>query len=236
MPEDRIVFIVGSPRSGTTWLHNMMSDHPQVVPLTARDFGFPDLVHEEAGVDQPVNETGAFLNYSPQHIKAVIERMRKAHPGKWLVEKTPTHALLLERIFRLYEQAKIVHIERDVKATLASYVCHLLARRALSAADNGWYWQHASNMIEAIHRAMREYKHDRRVYWIDYEELCHRQEAVLAGVCSFCGISVDAVPAIVARWPARCANDATVTNLTTHQRALLDKYARGLREYEYCPV
>jgi len=97
MPEDRIVFIVGSPRSGTTWLHNMMSDHPQVVPLTARDFGFPDLVHEEAGVDQPVNETGAFLNYSPQHIKAVIERMRKAHPGKWLVEKTPTHALLSTR-------------------------------------------------------------------------------------------------------------------------------------------
>ena len=33
-----LIFIIGAPRSGTTWLWGLLTSHPDVVPLVREDF------------------------------------------------------------------------------------------------------------------------------------------------------------------------------------------------------
>ena len=123
--EERLVFVVGSPRSGTTFLGEALGGLPgfvdlgEVKPLKAI---VPELValrEEEAAV----------------RVRRVLERTRRLALVRGLraVEQTPEMAFLVGAALRAYPRARVVHLVRDGR----DVVCSLLERGWLRAGKGG---------------------------------------------------------------------------------------------------
>jgi hypothetical protein len=123
--EERLVFVVGSPRSGTTFLGTALGSLPgfvdltEVTPLKA---AIPGLV------GRPEEETA-------RRIRRILERVRRLALVRGLrgVEQTPETAFVLGAALRAYPQARAVHLVRDGR----DVVCSLLEKGWLSAGRAG---------------------------------------------------------------------------------------------------
>jgi hypothetical protein len=123
--EERLVFVVGSPRSGTTFLAGAIgavpgfADLTEVTPLKA---AIPSL----AGLPE--------ADAAPR-IRAILERVRALTLVRGVrgVEQTPETAFVLGAALRAYPRARAVHVVRDGR----DVVCSLLERGWLSAGRAG---------------------------------------------------------------------------------------------------
>jgi hypothetical protein len=123
--EDRLVFVAGSPRSGTTFLAGAIgavtgfADLTEVTPLKA---AIPSLVA------LPRSEQAA-------RIRAILERVRTLALVRGVrgVEQTPETAFVLAAALEAYPRGRAVHVVRDGR----DVVCSLLERGWLSAGRGG---------------------------------------------------------------------------------------------------
>jgi hypothetical protein len=124
-PEERLVFVTGCPRSGTTFVAGALGSQPgfvdlgEVHPLKA---AIPTL----AGV--PEREA------APQ-LRRVLERVRRLGLAQQLrgVEQTPEIAFVLSAALAAYPAATAVHVIRDCR----DVVCSLLERGWLTEGRTG---------------------------------------------------------------------------------------------------
>ena len=111
--EERLVFVVGCPRSGTTFLGSALGSQP----------GFVDL--------DEVTPWKAALPSSPgpEELRRILERVRLLGLASGLrgVEQTPETAFVLPAALAAYPRAQAVHSLRDGR----DVVCSLLER--------GWF-------------------------------------------------------------------------------------------------
>jgi len=164
-----LVFIVGCPRSGTTWLQRLLAAHPQI--KTGQESQLFDYIGPQlqrwkrdmvaagggrGGVGLPCyfNEP-EFLDILKRHLGSLLAPMlEQLKPVQFFLDKTPGHALFVPEITALLPQAKIIHLARDPRDTTAS----------LLAASRGWgskwapdsarkavrmWWQHVSSVRKA---------------------------------------------------------------------------------------
>ena len=124
--EERLVFVVGSPRSGTTFLAGAIGAHAGVRR--------PERGDAAQGGD-PRARRAARAARPPSEIRRVLERVRRLAlvPGLRGVEQTPETAFVLGAALRAYPQARAVHPLRDGR----DVVCSLLERGWLSAGRGG---------------------------------------------------------------------------------------------------
>jgi hypothetical protein len=112
--DDRLVFVFGSPRSGTTFLAGAIGSLP----------GFADL-----GEVNPLK--AAIPDVSAAEIRAILDRVRRfGLVGSCrAVEQTPETAFVLPAVAEAFPRATLVHAVRDPR----DVVCSLLERGWLSA-------------------------------------------------------------------------------------------------------
>jgi hypothetical protein len=123
--EDRLVFVFGSPRSGTTFLTGAICTVPSFVdlgevrPLKAAIPQLVKLPEREAAVE----------------LRRVLERVRRLSLVRGLrgVEQTPETAFVARAALQAYPPARAVHLIRDGR----DVVCSLLERGWLSADRGG---------------------------------------------------------------------------------------------------
>ena len=135
-----LVFIVGAPRSGTTWLQLLLSQSDRVctsnethlfswyldslfrtwddMKNNSRSVGIHHLIDEDAyfGMIRDLADTILYKIYSAKPSATVC------------LEKTPGHALSWRNILRVFPESRFLHILRDPRAVVAS----------LSSAGKGW--------------------------------------------------------------------------------------------------
>jgi hypothetical protein len=120
--EQRLVFVVGSPRSGTTFLGTALGSLP----------GFVDL-----GEVAPLKAAipGLYGRDGAARIRAILDRVRRLGlvTGLRAVEQTPELSFVLPDALRAYPEARAVHIVRDGR----DVVCSLLERGWLGAGRTG---------------------------------------------------------------------------------------------------
>lgn len=155
---ENLVFIVGCPRSGTTWLQRLLATHPQI--QTGQESRLFEYVGPQCRLwRQDVASTGRggtglacyltepeFLTAQKNHLASLLAYLLKdVAPGQIFLEKTPAHALFVPEIHALLPAAKIIHLVRDPRDTVAS----------LLAAGKGWGQDWAPR---SAHRAARMWR------------------------------------------------------------------------------
>jgi len=136
------VFIVGTPRSGTTWLQRLLVSHSDILGGKESAFfiGFQGAFNNILQKNEKRRES-LLLEYWQE--AALKEKMHdlwmetfsgfvKEGVGDVFCEKSPSHALHIEAVNMILPAAKIIHIIRDSRSTTASML----------AASKGWgkYW------------------------------------------------------------------------------------------------
>jgi len=116
--DERLVFVFGSPRSGTTFLAGAIGSLP----------GFADL-----GEVNPLK--AAIPEVSANDIRTILDRVRRFGlvGSRRAVEQTPETAFVLPQAAEAFPRATLVHALRDGR----DVVCSLLERGWLSAERGG---------------------------------------------------------------------------------------------------
>lgn len=159
--DDRFVFVVGSPRSGTTFLAGAIGSGP----------GFVDL-GEVPPVKAAVPELATLApEEAASRLRRILVRSRRVGlvGGVRPVEQTPEMAFVVRAISLAYPEARVVHIVRDGR----DVVCSLLEKpwlrpEQVQADDAGVpYGAYARFWVEPDRREEFERASDaRRAAWV----------------------------------------------------------------------
>ncbi len=199
--DKQFVFIIGAPRSGTTWLQAMLGAHPAVctfgemqlynfytLPWTVAwrtqikfgDFnGLPTVWSEE--------ELYEFLR---EFVDRVYSRVINTKPtANIILDKHPGYSDGTEHINRLIPGSKFIHIIRDGRDVVASML----------AASKGWGKIWAASDVETaasvwkrmVVGAREAGRCGDRYLEVRYEELLSKGVTVLKRVFDFMGVQTE---------------------------------------------
>lgn len=121
--ERRLVFVVGSPRSGTTFLAGAVGGLPGFVDLG-------EVAPLKAAIPRLYRSTDA-----AEQVRRILDRVRRLGlvTGLRAVEQTPEVAFVLPAALEAYPEARVLHIVRDGRDA----VCSLLERGWLAEERAG---------------------------------------------------------------------------------------------------
>jgi hypothetical protein len=220
------VFVIGSPRSGTSILTWCLGRHSNLISTEesdwlgdfAADVSARHLIgtrrgeHSQlgslnvsrdalmAGMGEAIDRTllahaharglaqlrdVAQFGVDEADISFLLMRTEHDRKRRW-VDGTPEYSLHVMGLYKLFPQAKFIHIARDVEAVVASILrFHHVGGQALAADANEAYthWYARAN---ACHRAESALGGD-VVHRVRYAELIADPQSVLRGVLSFLG-------------------------------------------------
>lgn len=136
------MFVIGSPRSGTTFLGESLGAQPgfvdlsEVTPLKA---ALPELI--TAGEDE-----------AARRLRQILERVRRLALARRqrAVEQTPEMSFLASAALRAYPSARAVHIVRDGRDVVSSLIERGWLKESRGAADDAGlrYGAHARFWVE----------------------------------------------------------------------------------------
>ncbi len=200
--QDRLLFVIGSPRSGSTMLARMLGAHSAIfsrpephllTPLA--HLGYYDNV-ERAPYDhlQAQMSVREFVNELPggeqDYLKAcraytdyLYAQILEPRGKRFFLDKTPAYALVLPFIARLYPKAKFVVLTRHPLAVFSSF--------ANSFFDGDYQVAQAHNpllnrYVPAIARFIRG--KPAPLIHVRYENIVKQPEQELPRICEFLGI------------------------------------------------
>jgi Sulfotransferase family len=208
-----LVALIGAPRSGTTWLQNLLGADPAVVsPQETSLFSRFVAPLDESwrwgmrGTDDDwarrrfiglgaVLTEDEFTTLVRGFVQDALGKVLALKPGASLVvEKTPGHSQCVELILRYAPQVRFLHIIRDGRDAAASLV----------TASKGWgsSWGAPSTVARAAQMWVNHVEGARRAgaigpyHEIRYEDLRGADAAGrLVEIFTFCGLPIDAADA-----------------------------------------
>jgi len=112
----RPIFIVGSPRSGTSILGKILRAHPAVVYL-----GEPRLIWKHGNEQRSdVLRAEHASNLIASSVRERLLALGQSQDGLRLVEKTPQNALRLEFVDRIFPDCLVIHVIRNGRSAVPS--------------------------------------------------------------------------------------------------------------------
>ncbi len=201
---ERMIFVIGPPRSGTTLLMRMLGAHsqiytraePHLLPPLAH-LGFYDTV-DAAPFDhlQAAQAVREFVAELPQGEQDYLDACRaycdvlygrmlaaRGRGKRFFLDKTPANALILPFVSRLYPRAKYIVLLRHPAAIFSSY--------ANSFFDGDYEAARRFNpILNRYVPAMARFLRERAVPMVvvRYEELVQNPEAEMRKVFEFVGV------------------------------------------------
>ncbi|HTU56863.1 MAG TPA: sulfotransferase, partial [Polyangiales bacterium] len=200
--QDRLIFVISPPRSGSTLLQHMLGSHSQILTypephlITPLAFlGFYDIV-DKAPYDH-INAAEAiklfvqglpggeadYLAAVRSYTDTLYGRMLSTSDKRYFLDKTPGYALVLPFLTRLYPDAHYIVLTRHPLAIASSY--------ANSFFDGDWLAAHMFNPIvnryvPAIADLLRT--PPKHLLQLSYEQLVRDPQTELSALCTFLGL------------------------------------------------
>ena len=203
--QDRLVFVIGSPRSGSTLLARMLDAHSEM-GAPAEPHLLTPLAHlgyfenvERAAYD-PVITRGAirelvaslprgeesYLEALRAYTDSIYRQLLEQTGARRLVDKTPAYALVLDFVARLYPKARYVVLTRHPMAIWTSFV------NSFFDGDDEAAHRHnplLERYVPAIARFLREQPVP--IHHVRYEELVADPATHLERICDFLDLSFE---------------------------------------------
>jgi hypothetical protein len=203
--DKQFLFVVGAPRSGTTWLHRMLAQHPDVASLNAELTLFSSYLapvvarfsdearHRDSGEWEqglPVLFTPDEFQFGMRELTGLTySRVLAGNPeATHILDKHPAYALHMPLIGRILPSSRFVHIIRDGREVAVSMMS---ARKRLGfgageikGACRDWatHVRTASGDGAALGPS--------RYLEVRYEELMARTGTLLQRVFDFAGLPI----------------------------------------------
>ncbi|HEB87950.1 MAG TPA: sulfotransferase [Deltaproteobacteria bacterium] len=208
--QDRLVFLIGSPRSGSTLLSRMLGAHSAVfapeephliTPLAY--LGYYESV-ETAPYDPIITRQAAralvaslpggeatYLSALRAYTDAIYRGLYEGHGGGGLIlDKTPAYALCLDFLERLYPEARYVVLTRHPIAVWSSFVDSFFDGDDRIAHDHNPLLE---RYVPAIARFLRTTKIP--IHHVQYEDLVRNPEDNARAIADYLGLGFE--PAMV---------------------------------------
>jgi len=211
-----LFFVVGAPKSGTTWLQKALDAHPQIVcageghfadnfatqltKLYREYFGRQAIVAKHVYEGNPYYLAASTEDFDFMVMCFVLSAISRLTfpPGTSLIgDKTPASVYHINFLHRVFPQAKFVNIVRDGRDTMVSVFAdaHRAARSSDSTADIDSLLSekaevYAQRWVKALECA-EEFSslHPGAMYTVRYEDLKSDFAAAFAGVLHFLKIN-----------------------------------------------
>jgi hypothetical protein len=225
--QDRLVFLIGSPRSGSTLLSRVLGAHPAIyapeephliTPIA--HLGYYDTV-EQAPYDPVITRAAAraLVRHLPRGEAQYLEALRaytdaiyaglfEEAPGEatLLLDKTPAYALSLDFLTRLYPEARYIVLTRHPVAVWSSFVDSFFdGDDAVAHAHNPLLERY----VPAIGRFLRTAEVP--IHRVQYESLAQEPDEVARNLCSF--LDLEFTPGMVEYGAASDARGASTRGL-----------------------
>ena len=203
--EDRLLFVIAAPRSGSTLLARMLGAHSRVsapaelhllTPLA--HLGFHERV-DAAAYDPVITQRGlremvsALPGGEADYLAAlractdsIYAKLLEPTGRDILLEKTPAYALVLDFLAKLYPGARYIVLTRNPLAVWSSVVQSFFDGDEAEAERIS---PGLARFVPAIARFLRE--RPVAIHHLRYEELVREPEAAARNLCDFAGLSFE---------------------------------------------
>ncbi len=136
----------------------------------------------------------------------------------WVGDKNPHYALLIQRLDQLFPQAHYIHITRDYRDNVLSYIeAPFDLNNPAALAER---WKQYNTEILKISRSAPE-----RFLWLRYEDLVVQPVHELTRICRFLSVEYDAAMLAFAAADTRAAAES----LAPARKGKARREARGVR-------
>ncbi|HWC35196.1 MAG TPA: sulfotransferase [Mycobacteriales bacterium] len=192
----RAIFVTGAPRSGTSWLHQMLLTHPDVATGGEMHVFCEGFASVFANFDDP----DPYMNLSTWVTRSQLVALTRdfvdgvfsaaadaSRPGAgWVLDKTPNHALCAQLLSEVYPDAIYIQIVRNPRDSISS------ARDLWS----GWNprlrdWRGAAADWRATVEDCRRHLGGLRYHEVRYEDLLAEPVKELGAILEFAGLRHD---------------------------------------------
>ena len=170
-PDPIPIFILGMPRSGTTLVEQIISSHSEV--LGAGELNYVSRYGATLiGGSQNFNQiTGSkFRN------KYLSEVLKLSNGKQFVTDKTPQNFCFIPLICAAFPEAKIIHVERDPRATCWSNFKQYFAEKGLG------YCYNVDDLVDyfSLYRDLMKLwqsEYGDKIYHLNYETLIEDQDS-----------------------------------------------------------
>ncbi|MEM7587825.1 MAG: sulfotransferase [Acidobacteriota bacterium] len=184
------VFVVGSPRSGTTLLQRMLSLHSELFSISGETgiFTYQNLFDPRR---KHFGLPAARIKSLQEGSSDVVDFFRKGvsylsteHGGNRFVEKTPQHVLRLPFILKHFPASQVIHVVRDGRDCYCSSRFNPAIPQNRSIGRFARYWK------KCVSAPMPHETND-RLFTVRYEHLVSRPRQQMTDVMTFLGLSFE---------------------------------------------
>ncbi len=213
--KDRIFFVVGTSRSGSTLLQSMLSSHSEmVIPPETHFFHSYEFLNrkfesdssesfrerllrfwysgktriKDLGLDEKaVSEQAKELDLkTPEELFTLQLTMYRKERGKKMIgEKTPRHIMQVKEILKVYPKAKFISMFRDPRAAAWSEIKAHFGSPSVLVTTRRW--REYVNMHEQLSSQLT----DKQYMMLRYQDLIDDSEGMLKQICAFLGVNFE---------------------------------------------
>ncbi len=196
-----VIFLIGAPRSGTTWLQAMLASHPAVYtgPETfffgtfgAAEQEFLRPKERRVGLGEYLSQSEFYAFMADLFWRSISALPPPAGKPRFFLEKTTHHGERGDFILKTFPRARFIHLVRDARAVVASLL--------RASHDWGKSWAPSRvrratliwcNLVQSS-RSIRSLVPDASQYTeVKYEELRRAPERGLADLFRWIGVEAD---------------------------------------------
>jgi len=197
---ERLIFVGGPPRSGTTLVQNMLDCHGEI--YGGPEFlHLPDIVRVRAKLHASIARKWIDLICSYEQvdrltaawIEAFLLPLADAQNTRWLSEKTPENVLVFPELIALFPKARFLFVVRDPRAVVASLLA--VGARARAKKLRPPYFTKDLTAAMSYTRTCLERGFTavdaapERVYTMVYERLVRAPQQETQAICAFLGLA-----------------------------------------------